>query len=86
MRIPTDEAQRLAAAATNDTVSRLIRKAVAQMLEGGSGVAVVDRASSSAQLMTVRHGYGSSATEAFVIPDSPPSTVQGTEYSITSRG
>ncbi len=49
-------------------------------------MAVIDPVSSGAQLMTVRHRYGSTATEVFVILDSPPSTVQGTEYSVTSYG
>ncbi len=34
--------------------------------------------------MTVRHQYGGTATEVLVALDSPPSTVQGTEYSVTS--
>ena len=48
-----------------------------------AGTTSVDRVSSNAQTMTVRHGYSSSATEAFLIPDSPPSTVQSASSSVT---
>jgi hypothetical protein len=81
VRIPTEEARRLqdVAKTSDDTVSGLIRKAVTAMLEGPTTTPwgpTVDRISSGAKSMTVRHNYGSSTTEAQV-PDTPPLTASG---------
>ena len=55
------------------------------MLEGGNvWVPTVDRFSSSARTTTVRHNYSSSSTEGVMIPDSPPTTVQGMGSSSTT--
>jgi hypothetical protein len=87
VRIPSDEVERLQAMATEsgDSVSGLVRRAVTMMLEGGNvWVPSVDRFSSSARTTTVRHNYSSSSTEGVMIPDSPPTTVQGMGSSSTT--
>lgn len=85
VRIPTEEARRLqdVARTSDETVSGLIRKAVTAMLEGPTATPwgpTVDRISSSAKSMTVRHNYASSTTEA-PVPDTPPLTASGNSTS-----
>jgi hypothetical protein len=78
VRIPGDEFQQLYDLATwkGESVAALVRRAVVDWLEGGE-VALLPSVEvwSGARMLTVRHSYGGSFTEA--IPDFPPATVQG---------
>jgi len=62
-----------------ESVSSLVRRAVAKMLEGGwTAVSpAVDSLQSGARWTRVHHVYSGSSTE-IAIPDHPPATVQGT--------
>ena len=79
VRIPGTEFQVLYDLATwkGESVSALVRRAVADWLDGdiGAGPASSVEVWPSARMMTVWHNYGRSSTEA--IPDFPPATVQG---------
>ncbi len=82
VRIPTEEAERLQqlAAAEGQSVSEIIRRAVSMLLRPSVSI---DRVSSNAKTMTVRHVYSSSFTEQLPVPDRPPQTVQNTSSTTT---